>query len=166
MAAVEIVDVAEDRLDDERRSGVAGLLAQAFGWDGYRARGGWRTVPPVRRLLAQADGQVLGQLSLFSIHTSPVALSAYGIGDVAVDRAARGAGLARSLVDTAHALCVDELGAELILVYTEPLATTFRRLGYRTGERFTGMRDDWAPDLLTWSRHPLPTRLAITPGDF
>ena len=137
----------------------------------YRQRG-FRRIRPVFRTVAKADGEIVGQQSVFLLETDPPR-TAFGLGDVVVRPQHRRQGLARRLIEEAVERCW-ESGAELVLTDTETVAvrTVFYSLGFAPVERFTFFyeRDGtchWHPNWMAAVRHPEPdSRLRLDEGDF
>ena len=163
--------IAEALLEESDRESIATLLAGAFGRhkDSYRTRG-WRTIPPTFRVIARADAQIVGQLSVFDIATDPQR-RLFGLGDVAVTPDRRRRGVARSLVEHAVEECWRR-GADVVLTDTGVLRQVFIALGFAPIPRFAFYyeRDGACRCHALWlaaAKTPVPRpRLRLLEGDF
>lgn len=130
MTATDVIDEMALTPDDE--AGIASLLAEAFA--PYGAEFGGRSYfiqRPHRRLIHRGNGRILAHLSLFfrTIRHGDRLAAAVGIGDVAVDSAHRGQGLAAGLV--ADAIGQARL-ARAELIYLHGSEKIYRSAGFRS----------------------------------
>ena len=134
----------------------------------YRERA-WRTFPPVARIVALHEGELIGHAALFRPRVEPFC-PILGLGDLAVARAFRRRGVARTL--SRHLVFQGwRRGAHAQLVATGTNATTLARLGFAPVETFAfHWEDDHGchhdPLWMAAIAQPIPPRLRLLDPDF
>jgi peptidoglycan-N-acetylglucosamine deacetylase len=170
-AGYDVSVIAEEELTDSELAELSALLAKSMTRLGAEyAKRPWRRVRPEFRVLARANGSIIGQMSAFTIGTRPPR-RLYGLGDSAVLGPWRGGGIAKRLNEVA----LEEAwrrGAEVVMGDTVALRPQRISLGLAPVPRFRFYyeRDGcchWHPNWLAAIRHPEPkTRLELEEGDF
>jgi GNAT superfamily N-acetyltransferase len=170
VAGTSIVTVAESDLGAEERRRIGDLLAGILD-EGPRYRDrAWRTLPPLFRSLAVApSGAVVGQASGFAVQAWP-AVRVMGLGDLAVEPAWRGRGLARGLC-SAVVREAWERDAGVLLAKTRPMRRVLADLGFEPVTAFAFYWEDERachrhPDWMAATRVAAPTPTWLAHGDF
>ncbi len=128
------------------------------------------TVRPELRAIARQDGRIVGALSASRVATDPPRFL-YGLGDLAVDPAARGLGVAGALGAALRVECWRR-GAEILLMDSVVMLHQGLRQGWVPVPRFRFWyeRDGachWHPNWTALIRHPeRRARLQLEEGDF
>jgi GNAT superfamily N-acetyltransferase len=167
---LEIQVLEEAKLGARRRKRLGAFIADLYESSGppYRERA-WRTIPPVARIVAMHEGKLVGHQALFYPRVEPDC-PLVGLGDLAVARAFRRRGIARTLIR--HAVFQGwRRGAHAQLTATEAVRTTFARFGFAAVETFAFRWEDARgchrdPLWMAAVAEPIPRRLRLVDPDF
>jgi peptidoglycan-N-acetylglucosamine deacetylase len=167
---IQIQVLEEDEIDEAFRRRLGAFIADLYESSGppYRERA-WRTFPPVARIVALHEGELIGHAAHFRPRVEP-SCPVGGMGDLAVARAFRGRGLARTL--SRHLVFQGwRRGVHAQLVATETSRTTLARLGFEPVDTFAFHWEDAQgchrhPLWMFAVAQPIPPRLRLLDPDF
>jgi peptidoglycan/xylan/chitin deacetylase (PgdA/CDA1 family)/GNAT superfamily N-acetyltransferase len=170
-AAARTQVVAERDIPDATRVALVDLLSAAFPAVAREyADRAWRTIAPAFRVLAQADGKVVGQISAFPLESDP-SRRIYGVGDAAVVVDRRRLGIGRALVDDVMRACW-AAGADGVLTDSVDLEPAFAAWGMTRVPPFSfyyerdGVCRRHRHWLAAYRNGAAPTRIRLAEGDF